>query len=295
MSNTIKTTILLAALTGLLMAIGNYFGGQQGMFLALILAAVMNFGAYWFSDKMVLAMFRAQEVSPAEAPYLHSIVEGLARRAGVPKPRVYLIPTRAPNAFATGRDPAHAAVAVTEGLLGLLNQAEVEAVLAHEMAHVRHRDTLISAIAATLAGALTMMAHWLRWMAFFGGMGRDDEERSRGLEMLVLAIVVPIAAMIIQLAVSRSREYAADAAGAALSGNPLALASALQKLDQAAHAMPMEANPATSHLFIVNPFSGASLLRLLSTHPSTEDRVARLQAMAIRFGPYGNRSDRYFA
>ncbi|MBI3948630.1 MAG: zinc metalloprotease HtpX [Armatimonadetes bacterium] len=296
MGNTLKTTLLLGALTGLMMAVGGYLGGEQGMFMGLVVAGTMNFVAYWFSDKVVLTMYRAREVSPAEAPQLHAIVDDLVVRAAIPKPRVYVIPTDAPNAFATGRDPAHAAVAVTDGILRILGREELEGVIAHELAHVRNRDILISTIAATLAGAVMMVARMAHFAAYFGGLNRgEDEDGPSGIELLLMVILVPIAATIIQLAVSRSREYAADATGAQISGKPLALAGALLRLERSAHAVPMDANPATSHLFIVNPLSGASLVKLLSTHPSTEDRVARLQAMAGRIGPRTAPPDRYFA
>jgi len=279
MNNTLKTTILLGALTGLLILIGGYFGGQQGMLLAFVFAFLMNFGAYWFSDKIVLAMYGAKEVSEVEAPELHRMVRGLTQRAGMPMPRVYIIPTDTPNAFATGRSPQHAAVAVTEGILKILSSEELEGVLSHELAHIRNRDTLISTIAATLAGVIVMLANMARWAAFFGA-GRDEEDRDGGvLGLILLAILAPLAATLIQLAISRAREYQADESGARLTKRPWALADALEKLEYAAQRIPLDANPATSHLFIVNPLRGGSILALFSTHPPIAERVARLRAM----------------
>lgn len=281
MSNTLKTGALLGLMTGLLVLIGGYFGGSQGMSIAFVMAFLMNFGAYWFSDRIVLAMYRAQPVSEAEAPELHRIVQGLALRANMPMPRLYIIPTEAPNAFATGRDPEHAAIAATQGILRILNEEELEGVLSHELAHVRNRDTLISTIAATLAGVIVMLARMAMWMPYFGGGGsRDDENRGGGaLGFVFLAILAPIAAMLIQMAISRSREFQADETGARLTHKPYALASALQKLEVGANRLPMDANPATSHLFIVNPIRGNALFKLFSTHPPVEERIARLQAL----------------
>ncbi|BDV02111.1 protease HtpX [Thermodesulfomicrobium sp. WS] len=280
--NQLKTTIFLALLTALLVFLGGAMGGKTGMVMALGLAGIMNFLAYWYSDKIVLAMYGAQEVGPAEAPVLYGIVQELAQRAGIPMPRVYIIPTESPNAFATGRSPKHAAVAATQGILRILNRDELMGVMAHELGHVIHRDTLIATIAATIAGAISMLANWLQWAVLFG-MGRGDDEEGPGLAGgLIMAIIAPIAATLVQMAVSRSREFLADEAGAQLSGKPLALASALGKLQQAAHMMPMDANPATSHLFIVNPLSGSNVLALFSTHPPVEERIARLKAMAGR-------------
>ena len=281
MSNTLKTGALLGLMTGLLILIGGYFGGSQGMSIAFVMAFLMNFGAYWFSDRIVLAMYRAQPVSEAEAPELHRIVQGLALRANMPMPRLYIIPTEAPNAFATGRDPEHAAVAATQGILRILNEEELEGVLSHELAHVRNRDTLISTVAATLAGVIVMLARMAMWMPYFGGGGsRDDENRGGGaLGFVFLAILAPIAAMLIQMAISRSREFQADETGARLTHKPYALASALQKLEVGANRLPMDANPATSHLFIVNPIRGNALFKLFSTHPPVEERIARLQAL----------------
>jgi heat shock protein HtpX len=280
MSNTLKTGALLGLLTGLLILIGGYFGGSQGMSIAFVMAFLMNFGAYWFSDRIVLAMYRAQPVGEAEAPELYRMVQGLTLRAQMPMPRIYIIPTDALNAFATGRDPEHAAVAATQGILRVLNEEELEGVLAHELAHVRNRDTLISTIAATLAGVIVMLARMAMWMPYYGGGGRDDEDRGGGaMGFLLLAILAPIAATLIQLAISRSREFQADESAARLTHKPYALASALQKLEIGANRLPMEANPATSHLFIVNPIRGNALFKLFSTHPPIEERIARLQAL----------------
>ena len=283
MSNTFKTAALLGLLTGLFVLIWGYFGGRQGMIIALLFAGVMNFGSYWFSDKIVLRLYRAQEVQETEAPDLFRIVRGLAQRAGIPMPKVYIVPNEAPNAFATGRSPQHSAVAVTDGILRLLSPEELEGVLAHELAHIQHRDTLISTIAATLAGVIMMLASMARWAALFGGIGgRDDEDRGGGaLGFIFMAILAPIAATLIQLAISRSREYLADDGSARLTRNPGRLANALEKLEYAAERIPMDANPATSHLFIVNPLRGRSLLSLFSTHPPIEERIARLRAMRI--------------
>jgi heat shock protein HtpX len=281
MGNTFKTVFLLGTLTGLLVVFGNYFGGTQGMMIAFLFALVMNFGAYWFSDKIVLAMYRARQVTEAEAPELVSLVRSLSQRARLPMPKVWIVPSPAPNAFATGRNPQHAAVAVTEGLLQIMNRDQLEGVLAHELGHVTNRDTLISAVAATLAGVIMMLANMARWAAFFGG-GRDDEDRGGGiLGLLAMAILAPIAALLIQMAISRTREFVADATAARLTKKPLALASALERLQVAAERIPLDANPATSHLFIVNPLSGKSLLRLFSTHPPVEERVKRLRAIQV--------------
>jgi heat shock protein HtpX len=282
MSNTFKTTALLAALTVLFILIGGMAGGEQGMVVAFVFAGVMNFVSYWWSDRIVLWMYGAQEMSEAEAPEFHALVRRLAQRAGLPMPRVYVIPTETPNAFATGRNPEHAAVAATEGILRILTQDELEGVMAHELGHVRNRDILISTMAATLAGAIMMLARMAQWAALFGGSrsSDDDEGGSTGIVgMLVLVIVAPLAAMLIQMAISRAREYLADATGAQVSRKPWALADALEKLERAATAMPMDANPATAHLFIVNPLRGSSILNLFSTHPPIEERVARLRAM----------------
>ncbi len=281
MGNTFKTIFLLGTLTGLLVVFGNYFGGTQGMMIAFLFALLMNFGAYWFSDKIVLSMYRARQVTEAEAPELVGLVRSLSQRARLPMPKVWIVPSPAPNAFATGRNPEHAAVAVTEGLLQIMNRDQLEGVLAHELGHITNRDTLISAVAATLAGVIMMLANIARWTAFFGG-GRDDEDRGGGVVgLLVMAILAPIAALLIQMAISRTREFVADATAAHLTKKPLALASALERLQMAAERIPLDANPATSHLFIVNPLSGRSLLRLFSTHPSVEERVKRLRAIQV--------------
>ena len=275
--NTMKTVLLLGLLTGLILAIGQLIGGNNGMMLALVFAAGLNFFSYWFSDRLVLAMYRAQPVSREQAPMLHETVERLCARRNLPKPRIYLIPQEAPNAFATGRNPQHAAVAVTEGLLRLMDQEELEGVLAHELSHVTNHDILISSVAATIAGAISMLAHMAQYAMIFGGFdGRDDRERSNPLGLLVTIIVAPIAAMLIQLAISRSREYQADQSGAELTGNPYGLARALEKLGQASRRIPMDANPATSHLFIVSPFSRRAFVSLFSTHPPLEERIRRL-------------------
>jgi heat shock protein HtpX len=281
-SNTMKTTFLLALMTVLIVLIGRVIGGQQGMVLAFVLAGVMNLGSYWFSDKIVLAMYRAQEVSPQENPGIHQIVAELAQTAGIPKPRVYIIEDDSPNAFATGRNPQHAVVAVTTGILRILSREELRGVLAHELGHVKNRDILIGSIAATMAGAIMMIANMARFAAIFGGGRSSGEEGGRGgiVGMLVLTIVAPIAAMLIQMAISRSREYLADASGAQFSHTPLSLASALEKLQRASQQIPMaDANPATAHMFIVNPLSGRSLMNLFSTHPPIEERIARLRGM----------------
>jgi heat shock protein HtpX len=281
MGNLLKTAVLLAALTSLVVLIGGAIGGQQGMVIAFILAIAMNFGSYWFSDRIVLAMYGAQPIEESQAPDLYRVVRRLTSKAGIPMPRVYLIPNDTPNAFATGRSPEHAAVAVTEGILRMLDDDELEGVLAHELSHVKNRDTLIMTVAATLAGVITYLAHMAQWAAIFGGSRRDDDEGGGGaLGALLMAILAPIAAMLIQLAISRAREFQADASGAQLAGRPWGLAKALEKLDMASKVTPMQATPATAHLFIVNPLRGAGLLTLFSTHPPIPERIARLRAMA---------------
>ncbi|HXJ83953.1 MAG TPA: zinc metalloprotease HtpX [Candidatus Methylomirabilis sp.] len=284
MGNLIKTGVLLAALTCLVVLIGGAVGGQQGMLIAFVLAIAMNFGSYWFSDRIVLSMYRAQPIEEAQAPDLYRVVRRLATRAGIPLPRVYLIPGDTPNAFATGRSPQHAAVAVTEGIMRTLDDEELEGVLAHELSHVRNRDTLTMTIAATLAGVITYLAHMAQWAAMFGGGRRDDEEGSGGgvIGALLMAILAPIAAMLIQMAISRAREFEADASGARLVGRPWGLAKALEKLEMASKMAPMNASPATAHLFIVNPLNGEGLMALFSTHPPIQERIARLRAMATR-------------
>ena len=279
--NTIKTGLLLGALTGLLMLIGGWFGGHNGVVIAFFFAVVMNFGSYWFSDKIVLSMYHAQPVSEAEAPELYTMVKNLTLRASMPMPRVYIIPEETPNAFATGRNEEHAVVAVTEGILRILGRDELEGVLAHELTHIRNRDILIGSIAATLAGAIVMLAHMAQWAAMFGGAGRDDDEGggSNIVGLILMAILAPIAASLIQMAFSRSREFLADAGGAKISGKPYGLAGALEKLSRASQAIPMDANPSTAHMFIVNPLTGRSLMNLFSTHPPIEERIARLRSM----------------
>ena len=277
----LRTTLLLGALTGLIMGIGQWLGGSQGLILAFIFAIVMNFGSYWFSDRIVLAMYSARQVNEAEAPMLYRIVHNLALRAGMPMPRLYIIPSEAANAFATGRNPQHAAVAVTEGILRLMDERELTGVLAHELSHVNNRDILIGSIAATLAGVIMMIADMARWGAIFGGMHRDNEREGGGvISLIAMSIFAPMAAAVIQMAISRTREYAADDTGARLSSDPLGLASALEKLGAASERIPLDASPQTSHLFIVNPLTGRSLMRLFSTHPPLEERIERLRAMA---------------
>ena len=278
--NTIRTTLLLGALTGLLMLIGGYFGGKNGVVIAFLFAMVMNFGSYWFSDKIVLRMYKAQKISESQAPELYGIVKNLALRGNLPMPRVYVIPENTPNAFATGRDENHAVVAVTEGITRILNRDELEGVIGHELTHIKNKDMLIGSIAATLAGAIVMLANMAQWAAIFGGVSRDDDEGGGGLIGLILmAILAPIAATVIQMAISRSREFLADAGGAKISGKPYGLAGALEKLQRASQAIPMDANPSTAHMFIVNPLTGGSLMSLFSTHPPLEERIARLKSM----------------
>ena len=279
MGNTLKTTFLLAVLTILFVLVGKAIGGQSGMVIAFGLAIVMNVGSYWFSDKIVLRMYRAREVTEAEAPQLHGTVRRLATTAGVPMPKVCIIPEESPNAFATGRNPAHAVVAVTEGIVRILSPEELEGVLAHEMAHVKNRDILIGTVAATLAGAIMMMAHMARFAAIFGGGSRDDREGGGGLELLVMAILAPLGAMLVQMAVSRSREYLADETGARFCGRPEALARALEKIAGWSRQVPMHASPATAHMFILSPLSGGGLMSLFSTHPPVEKRIERLLAL----------------
>jgi heat shock protein HtpX len=288
MGNALKTTLLLGLLTGFLLFIGDYFGGQNGLVIALLIAGVMNFVSYFFSDKLALAMYRAQPVTREQLPRVYQIVERLTQKIGLPMPKIYVIPSESPNAFATGRNPQHASVAVTEGILNLLNDEEIEGVLAHELGHVRNRDILISSIAATLAGAITFAARMAGYAAMFGGYGgRDDRNRGGGgLGGLLMIILAPLAAMLIQLAVSRSREYAADDTGAHFTGNPYALASALKKLDAYSRRVPLPASPSTAHLFIVQPFlgmGGINFANLFSTHPPIAKRIERLTGRPAEF------------
>lgn len=279
--NTLKTTFLLTCLTLILVAMGSAIGGRSGMIIAFLIAGGMNFFSYWYSDKIVLKMYKAREISEPENQPLYNMVSRLARQANMPMPKVYIIPSDGPNAFATGRNPANAAVAATEGIMRLLSDEELEGVMAHELAHVQNRDTLIGSIAATFAGAIAMLGNMLQWAAIFGGGNNDEEDGGNMFGSLAIAFIAPMAAMLIQMAVSRSREYLADASGARICGKPLALANALRKLQMGAQAVPMtEATPATSHMFIVNPLTGGSMLKLFSTHPPMEERVARLELMA---------------
>jgi heat shock protein HtpX len=279
--NSAKTIILMTVLTVLFVLIGNALGGQGGMVVAFLIAVAMNFGSYWFSDKIVLRMYGAKELTREEAPELFHITQELTQRGGLPMPKLYLIPGQQPNAFATGRDPEHAAVAVTEGIMRLLPRDELKGVIGHELAHVKHRDILIGSIAATMAGAISMIANMAQWAMIFGG-GRHSDDRDGGSPIagLVMLIVAPIAALLIQMAISRSREFLADEGGAQMSGNPRSLANALRRLHSAAAEIPMQASPATAHMFIVNPLTGGGLANLFSTHPPMEERVARLEAMA---------------
>ncbi|RPH48980.1 MAG: zinc metalloprotease HtpX [Desulfobacteraceae bacterium] len=282
MGNQIKTTFLLAVMTVFIVLAGQVMGGTGGMVIALFLAAGMNLFSYWFSDKIVLRMYNAREVTPVETPQLYEIVQKLTVRAGLPMPKIYVIPEKAPNAFATGRNPEHAVVAVTEGLLELMSREELEGVLAHELAHIKNRDILIGSIAATLAGAIMVIANMARWSAIFGGSRSDDEEGGGGIVGLIaMSIIAPIAAMLIQMAISRSREYMADATGASFAGNPKGLSGALAKLGAYSGRLPMDANPSTAHMFIVNPLSGRSLMSLFSTHPPLEERISRLGGIRI--------------
>lgn len=286
--STLKTTVLLAALTGLLMAVGSFFGGAKGMTIMFVVSILMNFVSYWYSDKIVLSMYGAREVTPQQAPDLIRMVSNLAQRAKIPMPKVYIIDTDVPNAFATGRNPEHAAVAATTGIMRALTYEELEGVMAHELSHVKNRDTLISTVVASIAGVITMIANIAQWSAIFG-MGRGSDDEGNGisgiLEFVFLVVLAPLAATLIQLGISRSREYLADETGGSISGNPLALASALQKIEYyAKHQVLPDATPATSHMFIVNPLTGAGswMMSLFSTHPLTEQRVARLKEQAKR-------------
>jgi len=277
MGNNFKTVILLAVMTAFIVWVGQMMGGTNGMLIALFLAAGMNFFSYWFSDKIVLRMYKAREATPDEAPQVYETVKKLTVRAELPMPKIYIIPEESPNAFATGRNPEHAVVAVTEGLLKLMGREEVEGVLAHELAHIKNRDILIGSIAATLAGAIMVLANMARWAAMFGGSRRDNENGGGGIiGLVVMSIMAPIAAMLIQMAISRSREYIADSTGASFAGTPKGLAGALAKLGAYSGRLPMNANPSTAHMFIVNPLSGKSLMNLFSTHPPLEERISRL-------------------
>jgi heat shock protein HtpX len=279
MTNMLKTTVFLALLTGLFIAVGGLLGGRSGMVMALVFALIMNFVSYWFSDKIVLKMYGAKPLGEGDLPVVQRIVRKLATQANIPMPKLYLLPSESPNAFATGRNPQHAAVAVTEGILRIMDERELEGVLAHELSHVLNRDILISTIAATVAGAISMLANMAHWGMMFGG-SRDEEGRSSNpIALLATIILAPLAAMLIQMAVSRSREYQADASGAKLTHDPNGLASALGKLGQATKMIPMDANPATAHLFIVNPLNGRALMSLFSTHPPLEERIERLRRM----------------
>lgn len=279
--NTLKVWLLMGTMTVLLVLMGDAIGGSSMAMIFFVFAMIMNFVSYFHSDKIAIKMTRSYPVSEAQSPELYDIVRGLTKRAGLPMPKLYVTPSDQPNAFATGRNPANSAVAVTEGLMRMLNRSEVEGVLAHELAHIKNRDVLIGTIAATLAGAISMIGNMLQWGAILG-MGRDDDEGGGGMiGALAMAILFPIAAMVIQLAISRSREYGADSLGARIAGSPTGLANALLKLEAASHRVPMKVNPSTSHLFIVNPLSGASMARLFSTHPAIQDRVERLHNMKI--------------
>ncbi|MBU1297828.1 MAG: zinc metalloprotease HtpX [Bacteroidetes bacterium] len=277
--NTFKTFLLMLVLTLLLIFVGNLLGGQGGMMIAFLFAIVMNFGTYWFSDKIVLKMYKAQPVTREDSPELYRMTEELTARAGIPMPKLYIIPNDQPNAFATGRNPQNAAVAVTQGILRILTKEELMGVIAHELSHVKHRDILIGTVAATIAGAISMLAHMAQWAMIFGGGGRDNERGGNPIAMIVMIIVAPLAAMIVQMAISRSREYLADEGGAKMTGNPLYLANALRKLHTASQRIPMEANSATAHMFIVSPLRGGGFTKLFSTHPPMEERVAKLEAM----------------
>ncbi len=280
--NVFKTLFFLTLLTLLLVFVGNLVGGRNGMIIAFAFAVVMNLISYWFSAKIVLMMYRAKEASPQDYPKLHRIVQNLATKADLPKPKVYVIPMQAPNAFATGRDPAHAVIAVTEGIMSLLSDDELEGVISHELSHVGNRDILISTVVATIAGAIYMLSDMARWSMFFGGRDNDRQGGGKAISLLVIAILAPIAATLIQLAISRSREYMADESGARICGRPLSLANALRKLYNYSRQIPMQANPTTAHMFIVSPLTGGGLFALFSTHPPIERRIARLEELAIR-------------
>lgn len=279
-TNSFKTLTLMTGLMVFFIAIGGLLGGRSGMIMAFVLALGMNFFSYWFSDKIVLKMYKAKEVTESESPELYSIVKNLTQKGKMPMPKVYIMQNPAPNAFATGRNPENSAVAVTTGILGLLNRDEIEGVLAHELAHIHGRDILISTVAATIAGAIMMMASMAKWSMIFGGRSDDDDNPGGAIGAIAAMIIAPIAAMLIQMAISRSREYLADERGAALCGKPLALASALNKISNGIASAPMDAQPATAHMFIMNPFSGKQMMKMFSTHPPVEERISKLQAMA---------------
>ncbi|MDD3951411.1 MAG: zinc metalloprotease HtpX [Desulfobacterales bacterium] len=285
MTNQIRSFLLLTAMTILIVLAGQLIGGRNGMMFALVIAAALNFFSYWYSDKMVLKLYRARPVEPREAPELHEIVRTISERSGLPMPKICLIPSEAPNAFATGRNPQHAVVAVTQGLVRLLDREELTGVLAHEMAHVRNRDILVGTIAATMAGAIMMLASLARWSALFGGSSGDNDEGGLGpLGLILMSVIAPMAAMIIQMAISRSREYMADSTGAQFAGTPEGLARALEKLGAYSSAKPMAASAATAHLFTVSPLSGSGLMKLFSTHPPISERIARLRGSSFSGG-----------
>lgn len=280
--NAAKTLVLMVTLTLMLIFIGGLLGGKTGMTIALILAFGMNFISYWFSDRIVLRMYGARQVGEMEAPELYAMVRRLAQRAQLPMPKVYIMDQAQPNAFATGRNPEHGAVAVTSGIMGILSRDELEGVLAHELAHIRNRDMLVGTVAATIAGAISYLAQMAQWAMIFGGRSSDEDRGGSPVAAIVMMIVGPIAAMMVQMAISRSREYGADAGGAEIAGTPMHLAGALRKLQMASQKIPMHANPATSHMFIVNPLSGSGLVKLFSTHPPMEDRIARLMSLRVK-------------
>ena len=285
--NTLKTTFLMTLLTVLLVLAGGALGGEGGMILAFVFSLVMNGVSYWFSDKIVLRMYGAREIGPSDLPKLREIVQELALRARMPMPKLYLIPQETPNAFATGRNENHAAVAVTQGILRILSEDELRGVLAHELSHVKNRDILVGTIAAAMAGAISMLAHIAQWGLIFGGRSSDERGGAHPIVALAMIIIAPLAALLVQMAISRSREYGADATGAAVSGDPVGLANALRKLQRGVEAMPMDANPATAHLFIVNPLTAGGLMTLFSTHPPLEERIRRLENMKAKVGSYG--------
>lgn len=285
MTSQLKTLLLMAGLSAVLIIMGNALGGRQGVLIALVFAVIMNVGSYWFSDKIVLSMYRARELDPGDAPMVHQIVEELAQRAGVPKPRLFIVPQEAPNAFATGRDPEHGVIAVTEGIMRLLPPEQLRGVLAHEMAHIAHRDILIQSIAGILGAAITAIANMLQWAMIFGGNRDEEGNGTNPLAAIAMMILGPLAATLIQMAISRRREYMADASGAEYCADPMSLANALNNLDAYSRHIPMQANPATENMFIVSPLTGDTLRRMFSTHPPMEERIANLQDMA-RTGRY---------